>query len=53
MAYSRGRRVRCTRLIQVPVLVLVVIACGTAPTAMPASAAAPTAMLRAPESNPK
>jgi len=53
MAYSRGRRVRFTRLIQVPVLVLVVIACGTATTAMPASAAASTAMLRAPESNPK
>ena len=53
MAYSRGRRVRFTRLIQVPVLVLVVIACGTATTAMPASAAAATAMLRAPESNPK
>src|SRR5438132_13852326 len=53
MAYSRGRRVRFTRLIQVPVLVLVVIACGTATTAMSASAAAPTAMLRAPESHPK
>jgi hypothetical protein len=50
MVYSRGRRVRSTRLIQVPVLVLVALICGTATTALPAP---PTAMLRAPESTPK
>ena len=51
MAYSRGRKVQFTRLIQV--LVLVAIAVGTATTAIPATATPPTAMLRAPESHPK
>ena len=62
MAYSRGMRVRSTLLIQVPLLMLVAIVCGTAiaatdpgqalPTAPPAPAP-PTPMLQAPERSPK
>src|SRR5215469_2791810 len=52
MTYSRGRKVRFPRLIQAPVLVLVAIACGIATTAISATAAPPTPMLRAPESHP-
>ena len=53
MVYSRGIRVRSTLLIQVPLLVLVALACGTATIAAPPTPAPPTAMLRAPESTPK
>jgi len=62
MAYSRGMRVRSTLLIQVPLLVLVAIVCGTAIaatdpgqalSAAPPAPAPPTRMLRAPERTPK
>jgi len=62
MAYSRGMRVRSTLLIQVPLLVLVAIVCGTAIaatdrgqalSAAPPAPAPPTPMLRAPERSPK